>query len=181
MSRLHTDPRSFLTAARDCPPRRAGVPRGVFLVSPEAFRLAEESARDNAYMRLDAAADPARALAQHAALATALAKAGIPAIVFPGDPATPDGVFPNNVHASTAGRLVVGSMRYAIRRREAMRQDIRAFFSDVLGYRCIDLSALPCVAELTGSLVIDRARNIGFCGLSERCDAAGAANTTPMS
>ena len=29
-------------------------------------------------------------------------------------------------------------------------------------------------AELTGSLVIDRARNIGFCGLSQRCSEAGA-------
>ena len=29
-------------------------------------------------------------------------------------------------------------------------------------------------AELTGSLVIDRARNIGFCGLSQRCSEVGA-------
>src|SRR6185312_8966991 len=30
------------------------------------------------------------------------------------------------------------------------------------------------VAELTGSLVIDHAREIGYCGLSERCDINGA-------
>jgi hypothetical protein len=30
------------------------------------------------------------------------------------------------------------------------------------------------VCELTGSLVIDHARRIGYCGLSERCDEAGA-------
>src|SRR3546814_17991877 len=30
-------------------------------------------------------------------------------------------------------------------------------------------------AELTGSLVIDRARGLGFCGLSARCDTTGAA------
>jgi hypothetical protein len=174
MNTLYTDPERFLAAARSCLPRHAGVPRGVFLVSPAGFRLAEESARDNAYMRMGAGVDPVRALAQHEHLAAALARAGIPAIVFPGDPSTPDAVFPNNVHASASGRVVVGSMRHPVRRREAARGDIRAFFTDVLGYHCIDLSLLPCVAELTGSLVIDRARNIGFCGLSERCDAAGA-------
>jgi hypothetical protein len=31
------------------------------------------------------------------------------------------------------------------------------------------------VCELTGSLVIDRARGLGFCGMSERCDETGAA------
>jgi hypothetical protein len=38
----------------------------------------------------------------------------------------------------------------------------------------VDLSTQPLVAELTGALVIDRARRIGYCGLSERCDRAGA-------
>jgi len=36
------------------------------------------------------------------------------------------------------------------------------------------LSTEALVAELTGALAIDRARGIGFCGLSERCDMAGA-------
>ncbi|HVT31749.1 MAG TPA: arginine deiminase-related protein, partial [Rhodanobacteraceae bacterium] len=54
------------------------------------------------------------------------------------------------------------------------REDIRAFFRDALGYALADLSAAPFVAELTGALVIDRARGIGYCGLSERCDLAGA-------
>ena len=39
----------------------------------------------------------------------------------------------------------------------------------------IDLSAQEHPCELTGALVIDRARGLGFCGLSERCDEAGAA------
>jgi hypothetical protein len=38
----------------------------------------------------------------------------------------------------------------------------------------VDLSTQPLVAELTGAMVIDRGRGIGFCGLSERCDRAGA-------
>ena len=46
---------------------------------------------------------------------------------------------------------------------------------EVLGYDEIDLSGCDdLVAELTGSLIIDRARGIGYCGLSERCDMAGA-------
>jgi hypothetical protein len=44
----------------------------------------------------------------------------------------------------------------------------------VLGYEAIDLSTQPHPCELTGALVIDRARGLGFAGLSERCDEAGA-------
>src|SRR6185437_13862901 len=59
--------------------------------------------------------------------------------------------------------------------REAARADIRGFFLDVMGCEEIDLSRDDHgVAELTGSLVIDHARGIGYCGLSERCDMAGA-------
>src|SRR3546814_11395097 len=65
-------------------------------------------------------------------------------------------------------------MRHPVRRREAARDDIRAFFRDVLGYAETDLSGQPHPCELTGALVIDRARGLGFCGLSERCDEAGA-------
>jgi hypothetical protein len=61
-----------------------------------------------------------------------------------------------------------------VRQREAARPDIRGFFRDVLGYAETDLSAQPHACELTGALVIDRARGLGFCGLSERCDEAGA-------
>lgn len=149
------------------------TPRAAFLVAPQDFSLADESASDNRYMKMDARADAARALAEHAALAAALREC-VPTVVFPGDAATPDAVFPNNVFATAPGRLVVGAMRHAVRRREAERADIRAFFRDLLHYDVVDLSTRPLVAELTGALVIDRARGIGFCGLSERCDRAGA-------
>jgi hypothetical protein len=124
-------------------------------------------------MAMDGGIDPLRALAQHAALAAAL-RESVPTVVFPGDPATPDAVFPNNVFASVPGRAIVGAMRHAVRRREAARADIRAFFRDLLHYELVDLSTQPLAAELTGALVIDRGRGIGFCGLSERCDRAGA-------
>jgi hypothetical protein len=134
---------------------------------------AAATARDNRYMDMSLTVDPLKALAQHSALAQAL-RADIPVISFPGNPATPDAVFPKNVFATAPGRMIVGRMRHAVRQREAERADIRDFFGDVLGYDEIDLSGCDdLVAELTGSLIIDRVRGIGYCGLSERCDVAG--------
>lgn len=173
--RIWNDPDAFAAHARQLPRRAPGVPRGVFLVTPVGFHLAAESARDNAYMQMAAGVDAGRALAQHLALAQQLARAGIPVSSFAGHPDTPDAVFPNNVYATAPGRLIVGAMRHAVRQREARRGDIRAWFRDLLGYREIDLSGRGFVAELTGSLVIDRSRGIGYCGLSERCDRDGAA------
>lgn len=147
--------------------------KAAFLVTPEGFALAEQSASDNAYMDLSAAVDVQRALAQHRDLHRALA-ALLPVVAFPGDPAMPDGLFPNNVFATAPGRLVIGHMRHAVRQREAGRTDIRGFFA-AMGYAEHDLRAQPGVCELTGALVIDRARGLGYCGLSERCDEAGAA------
>src|SRR3546814_1232511 len=91
-------------------------------------------------------------------------------VCFAGNPDAPDGLLPNNAFATVPGRLVGGRMRHPVRRREAARDDIRAFFRDVLGYAETDLSGQPHPCELTGALVIDRARGLGFCGLSERCD-----------
>ena len=48
----------------EAPDARAA--KGVFLVAPAAFCLAEESARDNAYMDLGQDVDPTRAVDQHA-------------------------------------------------------------------------------------------------------------------
>jgi hypothetical protein len=173
---ITTSPTEFLDACATLAPlpEAAATARAAFLVAPAGFALAQESARDNRYMDLSRTVDPLRALAQHGALAQAL-RADVPVITFPGDPATPDAVFPNNVFATAPGRLIVGRMRHPVRQREAARADIRAFFGDVLGYDEIDLSGCSgLVAELTGSLVIDRARGIGYCGLGERCDLAGA-------
>ena len=171
MSRLDDSADAFLEAFAALPARHPATARAAFLVSPADFSLAAESASDNRYMDLGLAVDPARALHEHAVLARRLAE-DVPVATFPGDPAAPDGLFPNNVFATVPGRLLVGRMRHAVRQREAARTDIRAWF-DLLGYRPHELPA-GCVAELTGSLVIDRARKVGYCGLSERCDRAGA-------
>ena len=170
-----TRPQDFLDAVSggaivaDLP----ATPRAAFLVSPIDFALATESASDNRYMDLGDAPDPLHALAEHAELARRLAE-DVPVMTFPGDPLAPDGVFPNNAFATAPGRLIVGHMRHAVRQRETARADIRAWFHELLGREIVDLSDAALVAELTGSLVIDRARGIGYCGLGERCDLAGA-------
>jgi hypothetical protein len=170
-----TDPSEFLAAysPERYPVRAASTARAAFLVTPASATLAAESATDNHYMDLAQTIDASRALAQHAELARRLG-ADLPVISFPGNADCPDGMFPNNVFATAPQRLIVGRMRHAVRQREAARTDIRGFFGDTLGYRLIDLTHEPCIAELTGALVIDRARGIGYCGLSERCDLAGA-------
>jgi hypothetical protein len=168
------DVAAFLESARntsaDFGPATA---RAAFLVAPDGFTLAEQSAADNRYMAEAAAFDATRASAQHRDLQRAFS-AVIPTICFAGDPQTPDALFPNNVFATAAGRYVVGRMRHPVRQREAHRSDIRAFFGGVLDYAEIDLSSQQHPCELTGALVIDRARGLGFCGLSERCDEVGA-------
>jgi hypothetical protein len=165
----------FLRFARTCPlvfgPATA---KAAFLVAPESFALAEQSASDNRYMDLDLGTDVEIALAEHRRLQSALS-GSLPTICFPGLTDTPDGQFPNNVFATAPGRLLLGHMRHPVRQREVERSDIREFFTGTLGYREIDLRAQPGICELTGSLVIDHARGLGFCGLSERCDEAGAA------
>jgi len=170
-----SNPNAFLRAyaTLSCPADLPATARAAFLVSPIEFSLATESASDNLYMDLQLKPDPLRALAEHAELARRLGQ-DVPVFSFPGDPDAPDGVFPNNAFATCKGRLIVGRMRHVVRQRETARTDIRAWFGDVLGREVIDLSGEDLTAELTGSLVIDRSRGIGYCGLSERCDMAGA-------
>jgi hypothetical protein len=168
------DPKAFAALARSCAPDFGpATARAAFLVAPEGFRRADESAADNRYMATAGRFEPGRALDEHRALQRALATE-LPVVCFPGDPEAPDAVFPNNVFATVPGRYVVGRMRHAVRRREAGRADIRGFLRDVLGHAEVDLSRQSHACELTGSLVLDRARGLGFCGLSERCDEQGA-------
>ncbi|SDD83076.1 arginine deiminase-related protein [Aquimonas voraii] len=161
-----------VAAARALAADRPACARAAFLVSPAGSELAAQSASDNAYMDLKQAFSTDRARAQHQALQRALSSE-LPAICFAGDPDAPDGLFPNNVFATTPGRLIIGRMRHPVRQREAERPDIRGFFSGLLGYAELDLRAGE-VGELTGSLVIDRARGIGYAGLGERCTRAAA-------
>jgi len=175
MSLLTRNANAFLAFARTCAPDFGpATAKAAFLVTPDGFARAEQSAGDNRYMAETAAFDAGQALAEHRGLHRALSDV-LPIIAFAGDPATPDALFPNNVFATAPGKAIIGRMRHPVRQREAERGDIRGFFRDALGYGEIDLSQQPHPCELTGALVIDRARGLGFCGLSERCDEQGAA------
>ncbi|MDQ3040280.1 MAG: arginine deiminase-related protein [Pseudomonadota bacterium] len=175
MNILTRDTEAFLEFARTCTADfGAATAKAAFLVTPDGFARAEQSAGDNRYMADAAMFDPGQALAEHRALHRALSDV-VPTIAFAGDTATPDALFPNNVFATAPGKALIGRMRHEVRQREAGRDDIRGFFRDALGYDEIDLSQQSHPCELTGALVIDRARGIGFCGLSERCDEQGAA------
>ena len=102
--------------------------RGAFLVSPEGFSLAAESASDNVYMG-KGAVDTELALRQHHNLAQAVGRS-LPVKVFPGTAATPDAVFPNNVFATVPGKLIIGAMRHAVRQRESLRSDVPDWFAE---------------------------------------------------
>lgn len=177
MTALVLAPVHWSACAEAAPADAASCARSAFLVTPEGFSIAAESRLDNVYMAADGV-DAERALRQHRQLQRALS-ASLPVIAFPGDADTPDAVFPNNVFATVrdarGGRLLIGRMRHPVRQREAERRDIPDFFRYTLGYAIDDLRTRPGVSELTGTLVIDRARRLGYAGLSPRCDREGVA------
>ncbi len=169
---ITNSPAAFLRAFAELEPCAPACASGAFLVRPEHFALAAESASDNAYMATQTGVDAERAAHQHAALADALSD-DVPVTVFAGAADTPDAIFPNNVFATTAERFIVGRMRHPVRQREADNPAVREHFA-ASGRALVDLSGRDdLVAELTGVLVIDRARGAGFAGMSRRCDRAG--------
>lgn len=172
-SMLTRDADAFFSFAKTCEPEFDACAKAVYLVTPEGFSLAAESALDNVYMDMKSSVRSDLAVSQHQHLAHALSRQ-IPAISFPGRVETPDAVFPNNVFATAKNKIILGHMKHPVRQAEADRADMLGFFRDVLTYRLVDLRTQPGICELTGSLIIDRARNIAYCGLSERCDEAGA-------
>ncbi|MGH8035580.1 MAG: arginine deiminase-related protein, partial [Lysobacterales bacterium] len=171
---ITSDPRRTLMDIRlgRLPATFPAVPKSVFMVEPRNFRLSVDSARDNRYMDLGRTVDPDRALEQYVDLIEIIRDIGIPVKSFPGDAGFPDSVFPNNVFATAPERLIIGHMLHPSRQQETARKDIRSWFQG-MGYQAIDLSAEDCVAELTGTLIIDRSRRLGFCGMTQRVNEAG--------
>lgn len=171
-----TDPREFLQIfgqGETLPADRPATMKAALVVTPIGFRVSEEAARDNPYMRPGTDVDLPRALEQHRAVVSKLGELGVPAVVLPGQDGLDDAVYPNNVYATVPGRVVIGSMRHSVRRREAERRDVRSLLCDTFSYALTDLSKENCVAELTGPLVLDRPRGIGYCGMTGRVDDAG--------
>jgi hypothetical protein len=149
--------------------------KGAFMVSPIGFALNEQTAQDNEYMQMNQEVDEKLAIYQQMHLARVLTDFGIPVITFPGSEDSPDAVFPNNAFATNHNRrYIIGSMRYPNRQLETERRDIRKFFNNVLGYEEYVIEHHRAIAELTGVLVPDRGRNIGFVGMTERVDEEGA-------
>jgi hypothetical protein len=153
--------------------RQVSALAAALLISPIGFGVSSETCADNVYMDVGSAVDVERAHAQHAGLVRTLGEIDVPVVLFPGRQGMPDAVFPNNAFATVPGALIVGSMKHSSRRRETEREDIRSFFDGTLGYKVRDLSSLDGFAELTGSLIIDRSRGLGFCGTSGRTDDVG--------
>ena len=170
---IHT-PEKFLVQLErgHFPADSVACAKAVMMIEPAGFSVCTESAIDNHYMNLDDTANAERALGQSSGLRDLLTNQSIEVVSFPGDPQTPDAIFPNNVFATTENHLVVGHMLHPGRQVEAEREDIRSYFRSQ-GYATIDLSQQDCVAELTGTLIIDHARRIGFCGMTGRVDQAG--------
>jgi N-dimethylarginine dimethylaminohydrolase len=166
-----TDPVAFGHALRDASPDwgRATMRRAL-LVDTTGFGISLESSADNAYMS-QGGIDALTAAAEHAAVVAALEDVGVPCDVLPGIPGLQDGIWPNNVVATTAEVAVIGSMRHPVRRQEARRADLRALVSR--GRTLVDLSDGP-VVELTGVTVVDRLRGVAIIGASSRVDRAGA-------
>jgi hypothetical protein len=170
-------PEEFLEAItqNQYPIKQAGAMKAAFMVSPVGFSLDEQTASDNEYMQMDQETNADLAIVQQMHLARKISDCGIPVVTFPGSPDTPDAVFPNNAFATAHGnKYIIGAMLYENRQKETERKDIRMFFNDMLGYQKNHIKRDQGIAELTGVLVPDRARNIAFCGMTERVNDAGA-------
>ena len=151
------------------------VASGVILIRPTGFGFDPETAESNGFQQL--VNDPEirkQAEEEFDALLMALRNCGIATTVLdPFDPAAPNAVFPNNWFSTHAdGTVVLYPMRTPSRRAERDRA-----FDEVLvreGFqvrRLVDLSVLETddrFLEGTGSLVLDRVRNVAFAALSPR-------------
>lgn len=163
---LHQVFQNFAPTARPTTMRRA------LLIRPNAFGFAHESATDNTYMDAAVHIDRQRACDQHQKLVEMIEGLGVPCDVFDSMAHTPDAVYPNNVFGFTSDRFIIGHMLHPVRQAEALHPEITRCFSESRHH--LDLSRQAGICELTGSLIIDHARKIGFVGTSQRCDVIGA-------
>ena len=154
-----TDPAEFLAAysPERFPVRAASTARAAFLVGPAGADACGRIGEPTTATWISAQPfDVTRALAQHAELARRLGE-DVPVISFPGPtPIAPDGMFPNNVFGTAPGRFIVGRMRHACASAKPSAPTSALFprYARLLRWSIFRTNAF--VAELTGSLVIDR-------------------------
>jgi len=147
----------------------------VILVRPTGFRYDPETAASNAFQRN--LGDPdvrLRAEREFDALLYALSECGIGFTVLdPVDPSAPNSVFPNNWFSThDDGTLVLYPMCTPSRRRERDTQLAAVLAREHFKVeRVVDLSFMEAEGrylEGTGSLVLDRERNLAFAAISPR-------------
>jgi len=147
----------------------------VILIRPTGFGFDPETAESNAFQRQVHEPDIRRsAAAEFDGLLHALDRCGIGTTVLdPVDPTAPNAVFPNNWFSTHAdGTVVLYPMCTPSRRKERDSAFERTMERE--GFRVrrsVDLSALERAGrflEGTGSLVLDRVRNVAYAALSPR-------------
>lgn len=151
----------------------------ILMIRPACFGPNASTAPSNAFQRLpniEAAVLHNAVLAEFSTLVDALDRAGVQVFVADDTPVPPkpDAVFPNNwVSFHADGRVILYPMEAANRRTER-RLDILEDLARA-GWialdRILDLSSLETAGhylEGTGSLVLDRAYNRAYVGLSSR-------------
>ncbi|HQW87690.1 MAG TPA: arginine deiminase-related protein [Flavobacteriales bacterium] len=152
----------------------------VILVRPTAFGFDPETAQSNAFQQL--VNDPdIRRLAEEEfdGLLHELDRSGIGTTVLdPVDPTAPNAVFPNNWFSTHAdGTVVLYPMCTPSRRRERDRALDETLEREGFHVnRLVDLCALEQAdrfLEGTGSLVLDRVRNVAYAALSPRTSERG--------
>ena len=152
----------------------------VILIRPTGFGFDPETAASNAFQQLVNDPDIRRhAGEEFDGLLRALDQCGIGTTVLdPVDPTAPNAVFPNNWFSTHAdGTVVLYPMCTPSRRRERDRSLDETLEREGLRVRrMVDLSALEQAdryLEGTGSLVLDRVRNVAYAALSPRTSERG--------
>jgi len=149
----------------------------VLMVRPHRFFWNEQTAASNTFQVAPAASSEvvaAQADEEFGRLQALLVAAGIRVRVFddPGEPHTPDAVFPNNWFSTHAdGTLVLYPMAAPNRRAERHPAWITALQAELGTTRLVDLSpheAAGRFLEGTGSLVLDRRERVAYGALSLR-------------
>ncbi len=154
----------------------------VLMVKPAAFNSNLETTSDNAFQQTSSSnigpqEIQERALAEFQGLVAAISKAGVQVNVVEDTTSKPDAIFPNNwisFHsASSAGGNPIISLypMKAPSRRLERREDIISTWSKRLGAEVRDYSCHEdrgMFLEGTGSMVLDREKNIVYACLSQR-------------
>ena len=152
------------------------------MVRPHHFHPNPETAADNAYQRSSGAPPTELARRAHAEVTEAaarIAQAGVRVHLFddtgaPGQPGTPDSVFPNNWFSTHAGGHVAIYPMYAENRRRERRSDVIELLKaeyrvqDVIDYSGLEQDEL--FLEGTGAMVFDHLDRVAYTARSNRAD-----------